>query len=137
MREIILFIKDIVESIEMIEMYVGNKNFDEFIQNQNCIIALIIALYFDSKPIIIIEEPVRNIHPYLISRLVNMMKEVSEEKQIIITIHNPEVIKHEGLENIFLVSRNKEGFSTISKPSEKEEVEIFLENELGIEELYV
>lgn len=99
--------------------------------------ALIIALYFDSKQIIIIEEPERNIHPYLISRLVNMMKEVSEEKQIIITTHNPEVIKHAGLENIYLVSRNKEGFSTISKPSEKEEVKIFLENEMGIEELYV
>jgi len=101
------------------------------------ITALIIALYFDRKPIIIIEEPERNIHPYLISRLVNMMKEVSEEKQIIITTHNPEVIKHAGLENIYLVSRNEEGFSTISKPSDKEEVKIFLENEMGIEELYV
>lgn len=101
------------------------------------ITALIIALYFDRKPIIIIEEPERNIHPYLISRLVNMMKEVSEEKQIIITTHNPEVIKHAGLENIYLVSRNKEGFSTISKPSDKEEVKIFLENEMGIEDLYV
>ncbi|MDO9098640.1 MAG: AAA family ATPase, partial [Candidatus Methanoperedens sp.] len=101
------------------------------------ITALIIALYFDSKPIIIIEEPERNIHPYLISRLVNMMKEVSEEKQIIVTTHNPEVIKHAGLENIYLVSRDKEGFSTISKPSEKEEVKIFLENEMGIEELYI
>jgi predicted ATPase len=101
------------------------------------ITALIIALYFDRKPIIMIEEPERNIHPYLISRLVNMMKEVSEEKQIIITTHNPEVIKHAGLENIYLVSRNNEGFSTISKPSEKEEVKIFLENEMGIEDLYV
>jgi len=101
------------------------------------ITALIIALYFDSKPIIIIEEPERNIHPYLISRLINMMKEVSEGKQIIVTTHNPEVIKHAGLENIYLVSRNKEGFSTISKPSEKEEVKIFLENEMGIEELYI
>ncbi|CAG0971733.1 MAG: Chromosome partition protein Smc [Candidatus Methanoperedens nitroreducens] len=101
------------------------------------ITALIIALYFDRKPIIIIEEPERNIHPYLISRLVNMMKEVSEEKQIIITTHNPEVIKHAGLENIYLLSRNEEGFSTISKPSDKEEIKIFLENEMGIEELYV
>lgn len=101
------------------------------------ITALIIALYFDRKQIIIIEEPERNIHPYLISRLINMMKEVSEGKQIIITTHNPEVIKHAGLENIYLISRNKEGFSTISKPSKKEEVKIFLENEMGIEELYV
>ncbi|MDD1744482.1 MAG: AAA family ATPase [Candidatus Methanoperedens sp.] len=102
-----------------------------------CITALIIALYFDRKPLIIIEEPERNIHPYLISRLINMMKEVSEGKQIIVTNHNPDVIKHAGLENILFVSRNKEGFSTISKLSEKEEVKIFLENEMGIEDLYV
>lgn len=99
--------------------------------------ALIIALYFDTKPLIIIEEPERNIHPYLISRLVNMMKEVSEEKQIIVTTHNPEVIKYAGVENIYLISRNNEGFSIISKPIDKEEVKIFLENEMGIEDLYV
>jgi len=34
MRDGILCIKDILESIEMIEMYVGDKNYDEFIQNQ-------------------------------------------------------------------------------------------------------
>ncbi len=38
-----------------------------------CITALIIAVYFDRKPLLMIEEPERNIHPYLISRLVNMM----------------------------------------------------------------
>lgn len=33
MRDIILFVKDILESIEMIETYAGTKNYDEFIQN--------------------------------------------------------------------------------------------------------
>lgn len=33
MRDIILFLKDILESIEMIETYAGTKNYDEFIQN--------------------------------------------------------------------------------------------------------
>lgn len=101
------------------------------------ITALIIALYFEEKPITIIEEPERNIHPYLISKIVNMMKDASQKKQIIVTTHNPEVVKHADLENILMVSRNKDGFSIISKPSEKEEVKTFLENEIGIEELYV
>ncbi|MDK2795141.1 MAG: hypothetical protein PWQ22_8 [Archaeoglobaceae archaeon] len=101
------------------------------------ITALIIALYFEEKPLIIVEEPERNIHPYLISKVVGMMKEASQKKQIIVTTHNPEMVKYAGLENILLVSRNEEGFSVISKPREKEEIKAFLENELGIEELYV
>ncbi len=101
------------------------------------ITALIVALYFEEKPITIIEEPERNIHPYLISKIVDMMKEVSQRKQIIVTTHNPEIVKHAGLENILLISRSKDGFSTISRPAEKEDVKIFLENEIGIDELYV
>ena len=101
------------------------------------ITALIIALYFEKKPLTIIEEPERNIHPSLISRVVEMMKEASQNKQVIVTTHNPEMVRHADLESILVISRNKEDLSTISRPSEKEEVKIFLENAMGIEELYV
>jgi len=101
------------------------------------IAALIIALYFEKKPIIIIEEPERNIHPYLISKVVEMMKDASQEKQIIVTTHNPEIVKYAGLENIMLVSRDENGFSSILRPTDKEEVKTFLKNDIGIEELYV
>lgn len=101
------------------------------------ITALIVALYFEENDVVIIEEPERNIHPHLISRVVEMMKEVSKKKQIIVTTHSPEVVRHAGLDNILLVSRNKEGYSNISRPGEKEEVKVFLENELGLDELYV
>jgi predicted ATPase len=101
------------------------------------ITALIIALYFDKKQLTIIEEPERNIHPYLISKLVEMMKDASQKKQIIVTTHNPEMVKHAGVENILLISRDKEGFSVIFRPYENETVKTFLKNELGIEELYV
>lgn len=101
------------------------------------IIALIVALYFQKNEVAIIEEPERNIHSYLISRVVEMMKEASQKKQIIVTTHNPEMVKYAGLENLLLISRDKEGFSAISRPYEKKEIKIFLENEMGIEELYV
>ncbi len=101
------------------------------------ITALIIALYFEKNGIIMIEEVERNIHPYLISKLVNMMQDASREKQIVITTHNPEIVKHAVLENILLVSRDDTGFSKISKPNDKEEVKTFLKNEIGIDELYI
>ena len=101
------------------------------------ITALIIALYFEKKPLTIIEEPERNIHPYLLAKVVEMMKDASKNKQIIVTTHNPEIIKYTDLENVLLVSRDEEGFSTISRPVDKEEINTFLKNEIGIEELYV
>jgi len=99
--------------------------------------ALLIALYFEQKSLIIIEEPERNVHPHLISKIMDMMKDAPENKQIIITTHNPEVVKHTNLENILLVSRDKDGFSTVSRPAKKKEVKIFLKNEMGTDELYV
>ena len=83
--------------------------------------ALIVALYFEKKPFVIIEEPERHIHPYLISKVVEMMKDVSQtqKKQIVVTTHNSEFVKYAGLENILLVSRNEAGFSTVSRPADK------------------
>lgn len=101
--------------------------------------ALIVALYFEEKPFVIIEEPERNIHPSLISKVVEMMRDASQtqKKQIVVTTHNPEFVKYAGLENILLVSRNEDGFSTVSRPADKEEVKTFLKNDIGIEELYI
>lgn len=101
------------------------------------VIALIVALYFEDDPIKIFEEPERNIHPYLISKIVEMMKDASKNNQIIITTHNPEIVKYSGLENLLLISRNKEGFSEITRPANKEVLKIFLENQIGLDELFV
>ncbi len=123
------------------EIYSENKSIPAFLISDGTIniTALIIALYFEEKSLIVIEEPERNIHPYLISKIVEMMVDVSERlnKQIIVTTHNPEVVRYTDIDNILLVYRNDKGFSQISRPAEKEEVKIFLENEMGIEELYV
>jgi predicted ATPase len=101
------------------------------------IFALIIALYFEDKPFIIIEEPVSHIHPFLISRLMAMMKEASEKKQMMVTTHSTDVVKHTLIDDILLISRDSEGFSIISRPGNQDEVRTFLENEIGIEDLYV
>ncbi len=101
------------------------------------VIALIVALYFEEHSVVMIEEPERNIHPHLISGVVEMLKDKAEQKQILVTTHNPEVVEHAGLENLLLISRRKDGFSRVSRPSEKEMVRTFLENEIGLGDLYV
>ena len=65
------------------------------------------------------------------------MRDASEKKQIVVTTHSSEVVKHTGLTDILIISRDNEGFSVVSRPADKEEVRTFLENEIGIEELYI
>ena len=102
-------------------------------------LGLIVALYFQESPLIIIEEPDRGFHPSLISRVIGMMKDATEynNKQIIVTTHNPIMVKHADPKNILLVSRGENGFSHIVKPTRKKDVKIFLENGMRLEELYV
>ncbi|NOS77742.1 MAG: AAA family ATPase [Nitrospira sp.] len=101
------------------------------------IVALIAALYFEDRKLIIVEEPERNIHPSLISKVVGMMKEASKSKQVVVTTQNPEVVKYAGLENLLFVSRDEQGFSDIFRLSDTESVKAFLQNDIGIEELYI
>ncbi len=100
------------------------------------VLVLILALYFESGYMAIFEEPERNIHPNLISKIVDMLYETSGKKQIIITTHNPEFVKHVKLEDIIYISR-KNGYSDITRICNKKEIKVFLQNEIGIEELYV
>ena len=99
-------------------------------------IALICALYFQGDPLAIIEEPERNIHPSLMDRVVDMMKDASNNKQIIATTHSTEMIRHVGIENILLIRRNEKGNSEIIKPGNQEEVKEFLENDMDIGDLF-
>ncbi len=102
------------------------------------IIAIIIALYFEEKStIIIIEEPERNIHPKLLSTVVQMAKDVSKKKQVIFTTHNPEILSNADLENIRFVQRNKQGYSVVTSPADSERVKAFISNELGLNDLFL
>lgn len=103
---------------------------------QSLLIALIVALYFEKSKFVLIEEPERNVHPALLSKIVQMMIESSKKKQIIITTHSPEILKCVDLKDIYLISRDLDGFSVISKPINNEIIKPFIE-ELGIDEVFI
>lgn len=99
--------------------------------------AALVAFAFEGNDVTILEEPDRNVHPRLISRLTGLMKDVSRRSQILVTTHNPEFVRLAGIENLILVHRDKNGFSKIAKPADLETVKIFLSDAIGIDDLFV
>ena len=126
-------------SFKIKEKYNNKPFYSNFLSDGTVnILALIVSLYFEeSSGIAIIEEPERNLHPRLMSKIVEMAKDTSQKKQVIITTHNPEFIKYTDINSILFTQRCEKGFTKISKPVDSEKVIIFLKNELGIEDLFV
>jgi predicted ATPase len=102
------------------------------------VLATIVLLYFSDEETIFIEEPGRNVHPSLIANLMAKIRDVTEntDKQVFITTHNVEVVRNAPLESIRLVSRGDDGFTQVEQPAKNERVQTFLENGMGIGELY-
>lgn len=124
--------------LEFKESYVPKKNLPaELISDGTAFItAIIVALFFEKSDVAIFEEPERNLHPKLIRKLVDYMKDVSKRKQIIVTTHNTELIKNLEKEDILFISRKKDGVSQIERLQDIERIKLFLENEIGIDELF-
>ncbi len=47
---------------------------------------------YDRKKIILLEEPELGIHPHQLTKLLNLIREVSQENQVILTTHAPQVL---------------------------------------------
>jgi predicted ATPase len=100
------------------------------------VIATLVAVLFQKSSMVIMEEPERNIHPYLIERLLNTIKEASAKKQILISTHSPTILDQCSLEDLFLVRRNSEGVSYVTQPKDSEVVQSFLASDFGMGRLY-
>jgi predicted ATPase len=101
------------------------------------VISVIVILYFERRPFVIIEEPERNLHPSLISKLVELFKDASRHKQIIISTHSPEIVRYVDPSQLILVSRDSSGSSHAERPANKAQIQQFLRDEISMEELYV
>ena len=121
------------------EKYNNKTFYSDFLSDGTVnMLALIIALYFESESrIIIIEEPERNLHPQLMNKIVEMAKEVSKEKQIVITTHNPELVKYSEIDYVLFAQRTSDGFTQINKPKDNFMVQQFINSDLGLDDLFV
>ena len=128
-------------TIKVQESFAEGKELPAFLTSDGTarIIALVVALYFQKqKRFAIFEEPERHLHPKVLSGLMELFKEVSERRQILMTTHSQQLVRHAGLENILVISRDDDGFSQITKPTDRKHVRVLLEHEVfSIDELFV
>jgi len=81
------------------------------------------VLYHDDLNIILLEEPELGIHPHQLHQLMQFIKEQSNEKQIIITTHSPQVLDILGpdeLDRIIICHSDPKNGTQLSHLTEKE-----------------
>lgn len=101
------------------------------------VLALLAILYFERKSLVIIEELERNLHPSLVATFVDLLKEASANRQILVTTHNPEVVRYADPDQLLLISRDEAGCSHAVRPVDSDQVKKFLADDLTVHELYL
>lgn len=125
--------------IHLIEKYHPKSELPAFLLSDGTIqvVALIVALFFDNKLMTFIEEPERNLHPALASKIVTLMREAAESKQVFITTHNSTTIRHLKLEETFLASRTDDGFSRLENAKNVARLKKYLKHDIGLDDLAI
>jgi len=83
---------------------------------------------------IIIDEPELGLHPYAITIFAEMVKQISENKQVIISTQSVELLNEFDLEDVVIVDRDDDG--SVFKRLDSEELKDWLENEYSLGELW-
>ena len=95
-----------------------------------------------AAPLYCIEEPENNLHPRILSMLVEVLKQVQSEfppeqrSQIVITTHSPYLVDQFSLEELIVLEK-REGATVVVRPSDKTHLQDLLKSEeIGLGELF-
>ncbi len=97
---------------------------------------LVALLYQENETkLIAVDEPERGLHPQSLQTLVEVMRETSKHKQIIVTTHSPEIVKWLKPNEIYLVDKI-DGQTKIIHGSDIDNINSFLD-EFTFDELWL
>jgi predicted ATPase len=101
------------------------------------ITAMIAAVFFEKISMAVLEEPERNLHPALVRAVVELLRDASAKRQVIVSTHSPELVKYSGVESLVFVRRGANGTSEVVRPSDSDTVRAFLEKDIGLDKVFV
>jgi predicted ATPase len=85
--------------------------------------------------VICVDEPERYLHPQVFQPLTQLMRDISNEKQIIVTTHSAELVKHLLPSEVFMVDKVN-NVTRIVNAKDVQMVDKFLE-EFSLDELWL
>ncbi|MBC7225771.1 MAG: AAA family ATPase [Thermoflexales bacterium] len=100
------------------------------------LILLSALLWSDIPPAaIFLEEPERNLHPLVLEPLVQLMREVSAQTQVIVTTHSADFVRHCLPEEVYLMDK-VDGCTQIVRADSIEQIQEFLQH-FTLDELWL
>lgn len=81
----------------------------------------------DPSPLIGIEEPENQLHPRLLEELAEECREAADHSQLMVTTHSPFFVNALRAEELWVLQRNRSGFTEVARASEMKKVRAFMQ----------
>ena len=90
------------------------------------LLALMVIANWTAKrsSLIAIDEPENGVHPHLSEHIVQVFRTASEERQLIVTAHNPAFLDHLEPQEVILCDK-KGGVTKVHRASDVQQIETF------------
>ncbi|MGL5258371.1 MAG: AAA family ATPase [Proteocatella sp.] len=99
-----------------------------------CLATLLLQPHELQPATIIIDEPELGLHPYAITIFSEMVKQLSDEKQIIVSTQSVELLNEFDVEDVIVVNRSDEG--SIFKRLDEKELELWIKSDYALGDLW-
>lgn len=99
-----------------------------------CLTTLLLQPHELQPATIIVDEPELGLHPYAITIFAEMVKQLSDEKQIIVSTQSVELLNEFDVEDVIVVDRGENGSEF--KRLNEEDLEVWLEEDYALGDLW-
>ena len=99
-----------------------------------CLATLLLQPHELQPATIIVDEPELGLHPYAITIFAEMVKQLSDEKQIIISTQSVELLNEFEEDDVIVVDRSENG--SVFKRLNSEELDMWLEEDYSLGDLW-
>lgn len=99
-----------------------------------CLATLLLQPHELQPATIIVDEPELGLHPYAITIFSEMVKQLSDVKQIIVSTQSVELLNEFDVEDVIVVDRSNDG--SVFKRLDEEELEAWLESDYALGDLW-
>lgn len=99
-----------------------------------CLATLLLQPHELQPATIVVDEPELGLHPYAITIFAEMVRQLSDEKQVIISTQSVEMLNEFDVKDVIVVDRSDNG--SVFKRLDEKELEIWLENDYALGDLW-